>query len=151
VELHEGFLLWARPGPKHFTADGRFRPEILQTMRMAGVSGLRLRGGEGGVPFGDAGMRQLDRLRCLDEGEIREGDITDDGLAGLGALNGLRYLEFSGTKDEPLRLTGKGFVHLRAARELTSVTVDSAHFDDEGMTALGEHPTLRSLWLVENR
>jgi hypothetical protein len=151
VQLHEGVFLWATPGPKHFTADGRFRPEILQSMRVAGVSGLRVRGGEDGVPFGDAALRQLDRLRCLNEVEIRECDVTDDGLAGLSALKDLRYLEVSGTKDEPLRLTGKGFVHLRAARELVSVTVDFARLDDEGMMALGEHPTLHSLWLVENR
>jgi hypothetical protein len=151
VQLHDGFVLTATPEPKHFTADGQFRPEILQAMRVAGIDALTLRGGQGGVPFGDAGMRQLDRLRCLYEIDIQQCDVTDDGLAGLSALKSLAYVEISGAKDKPLRLTGKGFVHFRAARELTRVNVDAACLGDDGLKALGEHPTIHSLWLAGNK
>ncbi|HEX4612418.1 MAG TPA: hypothetical protein VH092_29760 [Urbifossiella sp.] len=133
-----------RLGPEHMSADGRFRPDVLERLRTAGVTGLTL---DGQAALSDAGALELDQLRCLHELSAYSARISDAGMAGFRSLGSLDSLDLYGTPGRPMPLTGEGFRHLTGAAGLKKLYLRDAEFGDAGVAHLARFPALRRLSL----
>ena len=99
-----------------------------------------------GTKVSDAGMKYLKQLPHLDTlrlGVLDEGTkITDIGLATIGEMTGLKYLDLSGTK-----ITDKGLPHLQNLSHLESLTLDNTRITEAGLVHLEPLHALRDVRL----
>lgn len=86
----------------------------------------------GQTPLTDDGLRQLNSLPKLIHLEISSPQVTD---AGLGALAGLKALEFLDLRG-CTQVTDAGLTHLAGLTELTTVVVKDTKVTDAGVELL---------------
>jgi thiol-disulfide isomerase/thioredoxin/Leucine-rich repeat (LRR) protein len=99
-----------------------------------------------GTKVSDAGLnhlRKLPKLEMLSLGVYNEGaNVSDEGLASLGELTGLKHLSLSGTK-----VTDAGLPRLEKLAKLESLSLDSTAITEEGLRHLAPLQNLKSLRL----
>ena len=137
---------------KHFAADGTILPEILTLLRKAGTTRLSL----GDCPIKDAGLLQLDKLRCLSSLQIyKRAEVTDAGFAGLKNLKSLNNISISNyivlvAEFELGKITGAGFVHFAGLKKLSTVNFSGGGVTDAALADLAKVVSLEDIALAGN-
>jgi hypothetical protein len=90
-----------------------------------------------------AGLAGLTGLRVLNFGGTK---ITDAGLRQIGRIRSLRWLDLSGTE-----ISGDGLRHLAELRELETLYLNSTDVTDDAMAALLELENCRELDIRQTR
>ena len=126
---------------------GTIQADQLRLLQLAGVTDLTL----GDVSMGDAGMAQLSTLRCLQRITAYRGNVTVAGFAALKPLRDLAYIDFAGSSDQRLVVTGEGIEHLAGCPKLTTVGLRSSGATDAGLAGLAKLPALTDLYLEGNQ
>src|SRR4029453_8250656 len=83
--------------------------------------------------------------------EIIGGTVTDAGFVGLKSLKSLGWLEFTGTVDKHLKITGEGFQHLADFADLKYIYVRAAEVTDSGLARICQLGPFEDLQLGSNK
>jgi hypothetical protein len=149
IILGEGYF--AALDERFVTTEGKIRADVLRELRLLGVSNLKVvpTTRKGTVMFSDAGVAELDQLRCLHSVYLGWADITDAGLAGFKNLKALSKLALGNTIQK-LRITGDGLKHLQGLPELAQLEIRGASITDVTLKPLTQLPHLFDLDLSKN-
>jgi hypothetical protein len=128
--------------------DGTIVPGRLEQLRLAGVEELDLIS----LPLTDAGMQQLQALRCLKELRIQSDQITDAGFEGLKPLVALQDFHCFNEEGAPaLAITGEGFKNLERLKALRDFDVRRANVKGSSLPYLSSLQAMTTLYLDDNR
>ncbi len=91
-------------------------------------------------------LEPLAGLTALEELELRDTPIDDEGLRTFAGFSSLRRLVLTGT-----RVRGPGLAHLRGCQQLAELDLSDTPFDDQAMSDLAHFPRLTTLDLSQTR
>lgn len=91
------------------------------------------------VPVEDVGIVNLKAMHHLERLTLQDTKVTDEGLAHLGRLTGLKHLSL------PPETTDAGLAHLKGLNSLEELNLSGTRVTDDGLIHLKDLPRLRSL------
>jgi hypothetical protein len=100
-----------------------------------------------GTQVTDAGMATLGRIKTLQNLDLRECPITNDGLQHVADLKRLRGLKLAG-KEGRQAVDDAGLVHLAGLHELKALACDYLWVSADGLGQLGTCERLEELYLA---
>jgi len=118
--------------------------EPLQSLKKITLQG-GVRGGRSGIT--DAALASLKQVPSLEFLELYYGKFTDEGLAHLAELGGLKHLAIPNCHS----FTDAGLKHLVKLRSLEELNIGSGGLTDAGMSDLAQVTSLRDLRLFNAR
>lgn len=92
--------------------------------------------------LGDSDLSSLRGFKHLEQLDLRNTRVTDEGVSQLDVLPGLSWLVLNDTQ-----VTGSGLGHLAATPSLTQLFLDGTRTDDQGLMQIGRLTKLRGLSL----
>lgn len=123
-------------GGGKLTPDGILQFRSSRKLKRLFLAGMR-------PPVSDGMLEQIARAwPGLESLSVDGGRITDEGLAHIGKLSRLHYLNLSGTQ-----VTDRGLERLTGLAHLNTLHLDDTEITDQGMVHLGKVTSLEKLSL----
>jgi hypothetical protein len=101
-----------------------------------------------GTAVTDEAMKTIGKIGSLEDLDLRDCGITDDGLAELSDLKKLKALRLSG-KSGACSVSDDGMVHVAKLKNLKVLAIDYLWISEDGIKAIVGLNNLQELYMAE--